>query len=240
MKHFHEQRKSEVISCLHYLCSNFSCKLCIFAHVYVFVLGSFLLSNAIGRQLRRNKDEVMRRSMSVCALGGGGDLAHPINSLNTSEMRFLWSMPPSKTFPPHPAFAWIQLRPNDTSAAIITYSPKADRRKRRESVLSIPTPCTPTTPRNNPHHKRPPARLPSVCLCLDHSSPKAQKRWHTTLMLMCGENKYLLPEWLNPSSFLSNCQFDIKHKRFSLYIYLSTHTYILCFCFLVLAILSLG
>lgn len=151
--------------------------------------------------------------------GGRGDLAHPINSLNTSEMQFLWSNPPSKTFPPHPASAWIQLRPNDTSAAIITYSLKADRRKRGEPVLSIPTPCTSSTPRNNPHHKTPPARPPSVPLCLDYLSPKAQKRWHTWLTLMHLKHNYLLPEWLNPSLFLSNL---LNMKG------LPTHTNIFC------------
>lgn len=39
-----------------------------------------------------------------------------------------------------PASQWIQPRPNDTSAAIITYSPAADSRKRRASVLSVPAP----------------------------------------------------------------------------------------------------
>lgn len=37
-----------------------------------------------------------------------------------------------------PASQWTQPRPNDTSAAIITYSPAADSRKRRASVLSMP------------------------------------------------------------------------------------------------------
>lgn len=82
-------------------------------------------------------------------------------------MWFLWSVPP-QTFPPHPASAWIRLRPNDTSAAIITYSPMADRRKRGESVLSIPAPPnthTSFTPRNNPPPQDtagPPSFSPSV------------------------------------------------------------------------------
>lgn len=47
---------------------------------------------------------------------------------------------------PH-ASPWIKLRPHDTSAAIITYSNTADRRKRGELVLSNrPTPPTPEPP----------------------------------------------------------------------------------------------
>lgn len=75
-------------------------------------------------------------------------------------MWFLWGMS-SQMFPlhptPRPASPWIQLRPNDTSAAIITYSLTADRRKRRGSVLSTPAPT---------HRNKPPtqdtAGLPSL------------------------------------------------------------------------------
>lgn len=78
-------------------------------------------------------------------------MAHPAYSLNTTETRFLSGMP-SPMFPcqtsASPSIPWIQLRPNDTSAAIITYSPIADRRKRVESVLSIYTPPPPLPPQS--------------------------------------------------------------------------------------------
>lgn len=106
----------------------------------------------------------------------GGEWVYGIHSPNSSEMWFLWGMS-SQMFPlhptPRPASPWIQLRPNDTSAAIITYSLTADRRKRRESVLSIPAP----THRNNPQHKTLLACLPSALLCSDHSSTKATTGW---------------------------------------------------------------
>lgn len=77
--------------------------------------------------------------------------------------------PPPQTFPRHPASAWIQLRPNDTSAAIITYSPSADRRKRGESVSSIPPPPRPHTPEQPPSpltttHSRPAFLQPLLVL----------------------------------------------------------------------------
>ncbi len=60
-----------------------------------------------------------RGGVCVYVLGGGleNNLAHPVNSLAASEMRFLWSMPPSK----RSLTTLLTLHPHEYSSDLMTH-----------------------------------------------------------------------------------------------------------------------
>lgn len=137
-----------------------------------------------------------RTSVCWCVFRRGGvenNLAHPVNSLIAREMWFLWSVPPPcQAFPhcpppPHPASDWMQLRPNDTSAVIITYSTEADRKKRGESVLSVHPrlqhPTTTTTPPEQPPPRDSSGLLIHSAFTLILKVPIPKEKTHCTLLV---------------------------------------------------------
>lgn len=100
--------------------------------------------------------------------------------------------PPCQAFPhcpppPHPASDWMQLRPNDTSAVIITYSTEADRKKRGESVLSVHPrlqhPTTTTTPPEQPPPRDSSGLLIHSAFTLILKVPIPKEKTHCTLLV---------------------------------------------------------